>query len=196
MTPDQTTRDPATRDPAIRDKGNPELTASCRAGDLVLRQLKPSDVTQDYIDWMNVPEIVRFTEQKHRRHTRASVTEFASKIQKSGDYLFGVFHDGRHLGNVGLGPIDWNHRRGEIGYIIGRREYWGKGVATAAVVAVAEFALGELGLEKLCAEVFEGNGASMRVLEKAGFTVEARLPGHVVLDGGRVDQFMLGRHAG
>ncbi len=46
---------------------------------------------------------------------------------------------------------------------------------TAAVRAAAEYAFANFDLCRLFAAVFDGNMASARVLEKAGFTFEARL---------------------
>jgi RimJ/RimL family protein N-acetyltransferase len=51
-----------------------------------------------------------------------------------------------------------------VGYWIGR-EHWGRGVGSAALAAL----LGELPERPLYATVAEHNGASRRILEKAGF---------------------------
>jgi ribosomal-protein-alanine N-acetyltransferase len=69
------------------------------------------------------------------------------------------------IGHVGLSPA-----RGsiEIGYAIAERLH-GHGFATEAVTAMAEWALMELALPEILGIVREGNIASCRVLEKAGF---------------------------
>ena len=54
----------------------------------------------------------------------------------------------------------------EITYWIGR-EYWGKGIATQAL---SEF-LGDVKVRPLYARVAKDNIASLRVLEKCGFTI-------------------------
>ena len=54
----------------------------------------------------------------------------------------------------------------EVGYWIGR-DHWGRGVATAALVAF----LGEEEGRPLHAGVVPQNGGSLRVLEKCGFAV-------------------------
>ena len=59
----------------------------------------------------------------------------------------------------------------EIGYWIGE-PFWGLGIATMALKLASEYAFDTLGLERLFAGVFEGNVASMRVLEKCGFQLE------------------------
>ena len=59
----------------------------------------------------------------------------------------------------------------EVGYWIGE-PYWNQGVASIAVRLVAEYARKQLKLKRLYATVFEGNSASVRVLEKCGFGLE------------------------
>ena len=71
----------------------------------------------------------------------------------------------------------------EIGYWIGR-PYWGRGYATAAVELLVEEAR-RRGLERLYAEVFVENPASMRVLEKAGFAREGEAEHDFPQRGGR-----------
>ena len=54
----------------------------------------------------------------------------------------------------------------EVTYWIGR-EYWGKGVATRALSAF----LGQVKERPICARAAKDNFASLRVLEKCGFTI-------------------------
>lgn len=77
---------------------------------------------------------------------------------------------------VGVGSVqpqrDIHHRSGEIGYWIGE-PFWGKGYGTMAVRQLVHFTFTQTPLTRLFAGVFGNNPASMRVLEKAGFTKEA-----------------------
>ena len=66
--------------------------------------------------------------------------------------------------------------RREVGYWIGR-DHWGRGVATAALVAF----LGEEKTRPLHAGVLPANLGSLRVLEKCGFTVVGEEDGLVIL---------------
>jgi RimJ/RimL family protein N-acetyltransferase len=74
------------------------------------------------------------------------------------------------LDGVVVGDISSFDRLGEreVGYWIGR-PYWGKGVATAALTAFLDVDP----FRPLTARVANANAASMRVLEKCGFTVVA-----------------------
>lgn len=62
----------------------------------------------------------------------------------------------------------------EIGYWLGR-EFWGHKIATAALTRVTEQLLTQTKIVRLTAQVLVGNSASCRVLEKCGYTQEARL---------------------
>jgi RimJ/RimL family protein N-acetyltransferase len=74
-----------------------------------------------------------------------------------------VVVDGQVAGNV----LSFEHNgRREVGYWLGR-DHWGRGVATAALVAF----LGEERSRPLYAGVEPANGGSLRVLEKCGFAV-------------------------
>ena len=73
-----------------------------------------------------------------------------------------ILFDGHVAGNV----VSWQQSgEREVGYWIGK-EYWGKGIATKAL---SEF-LSHVTARPLYAHVAKHNIASIRVLEKCGFT--------------------------
>ena len=57
----------------------------------------------------------------------------------------------------------------ELGYWVGE-EYWGKGLATKAIAQVVQYGFSELTINRIYAGVFEHNKASMKILEKNGFS--------------------------
>jgi len=77
----------------------------------------------------------------------------------------------------------------EIGFWLGEA-YWGRGIVTEALRAVTEQAFHAHNLRRIFAGVFEWNPASMRVLEKAGYTREAVLRQSAVKDGKVIDQML------
>ena len=101
--------------------------------------------------------------------------------------------DGQVVGSVGLHfKADVSRRSAEVGYWLGRA-HWGRGLATEAVRALADYALATYDLARLYAVVFEWNPASGRVLEKAGFVLEARLRDAITKDGETVDGLLYAR---
>ena len=57
----------------------------------------------------------------------------------------------------------------------------------AVVTGACQRAFAEWGLVKIAANVFAGNGASARVLEKCGFELEGRLKKHFRKDNALLD---------
>lgn len=94
------------------------------------------------------------------------------------------------VGGIGFTLLpDVGHRSAEVGYWLGE-EFWGRGIATDALKAVTEYAFTNFDICRIFAHVFEWNGASCRVLEKAGYTFEGRLRKSVTKNGQTIDQLM------
>ncbi|MFH1138351.1 MAG: GNAT family N-acetyltransferase [Pseudomonadota bacterium] len=85
------------------------------------------------------------------------------------------------IGAIGL-KITKEHHRAELGYWIGH-EYWNKGYCTEAAAAVVTYGFNTRNLHKICANHFESNPASGRVMTKIGMTREGRLVDEICKDG-------------
>ena len=103
---------------------------------------------------------------------------------------FAIDVAGEAVGGIGftLQP-DVCYRSAEIGYWLGE-EFWGRGITTDALIAVSDYAFSRFNLCRLFAHVFEGNEASARVLEKAGYAFEGRMRKSVTKEGKTIDQLM------
>jgi RimJ/RimL family protein N-acetyltransferase len=102
--------------------------------------------------------------------------------------VFAIDVDGFAVGAIGIRPgTDVNALSAEIGYWLGE-EYWNRGIATEAVVAMCNYGFNTLGMQRVYAEVFQWNDASMRVLEKAGFVREGVLRSSAIKDRKIIDQ--------
>ena len=94
------------------------------------------------------------------------------------------------VGGIGFSlQDDVGYRSAEIGYWLGE-DFWGRGIATQALIAVSQYAFKSHDLCRLFAHVFEWNPGSVRVLEKAGYSFEGRLRKSVTKDGKTIDQLM------
>ena len=98
--------------------------------------------------------------------------------------------EGQAVGDLGVMFKDDVYRRSaEIGYWLGEA-YWNRGLASQAVAAVSDYVFAHFDIVRLYANVFAHNAASARVLEKAGYTFEARLRQSVFKDGQILDELV------
>lgn len=160
-----------------------------------LRLLTPSDISLDYLSWLNDHEVTRYLEVGRFPSDKADAEKFLERFRQSRSDLVLAIIDRQsnlHIGNVTLNNVNSVHRTGDTGLMIGRREFWGKGLAFEAWHLIIEYAFNRLGLRKIIAGVVDGNEASLRTLEKLGFRIEGRLRQEVLVDGQHRDVFRLG----
>lgn len=67
-------------------------------------------------------------------------------------------------------PFEYSHSA-EIGYWLAK-EFWRKGIVTEAINEFTHLIFSSTSISRLFASVFSSNTASMRVLEKAGYSLE------------------------
>jgi len=160
----------------------------CSGDRLTVRVATPDDADFVATHW-NRPEIRRYTHQ-HDPQSAAEVREWLAEDQD--DFVdFLPCRDGDPVGFAWAFDIDDVAGSAEIGYWICADER-GQGYATETVALLAEWAVHDRQLYRLQARVFEGNEASMRVLEKAGFEREGRLREAYRVEGERVDATIYG----
>ncbi len=84
----------------------------------------------------------------------------------SSEFKLSIFLNGILIGGIGLTPQDDDYW--ELGYWLGF-EYWGKGYATEACLALLSHKKVNASFKRIKAKVYKGNAASSKVLEKVGF---------------------------
>ena len=135
--------------------------------------------------WLNLrdgfPHPYRLQDaQDFIRHSNASVPKT----------VYAIATETEAIGSIGLMLGRDVHRfTAEMGYWLAE-PFWGKGIMTRAVKAMAAYAIGDLLLHRISAVPYAANSASARVLEKAGFKREGTLRCSAFKDGKIVDQVL------
>ena len=126
----------------------------------------------------------------HPYETAHGAAFLKTVAQRPIETLWAIALDGSAIGGIGLElGHDVERVSAEIGYWLGR-PFWGRGLATAALRAVTDFAFAEFELTRIFALPFESNAGSIRVLEKAGYRREATLRQSAIKDGKVLDQWL------
>ncbi|MCP4160211.1 MAG: GNAT family N-acetyltransferase [Deltaproteobacteria bacterium] len=162
---------------------------------IYLREVRPSDVTESYYCWMNDPQITKYTESHHYPNSKESLVKNTEEKQKNKNEIFLaiiVKNNNKHIGNIKLGPINWIDRIGDIGILVGEKDYWGKGYATEAINLIVEYAFNILGLHKLTAGSISLNEGSVKAFKNNNFEIEGIRKEHVFINGSYVDAIIFG----
>lgn len=145
---------------------------------LQLREMTPADVTA-LLKHLGNPEVVRFMDMQPittREQADQWLQWMGSFFSARDGMRWGIaLKDTAELiGSVGIHGWNREARYAEVGYDIAR-QYWDNGYATEVLKAIVEFGFLRMNLNRVEADVVDGNTASMRVLEKIGFLHEGVL---------------------
>lgn len=78
------------------------------------------------------------------------------------------------IGIIGIHAITEKHKRGDLGYWLGKK-FWGEGIVSEAVEMAVKACFMDLKFNKLTACVLPGNLASSKILKRNGFIKEGTL---------------------
>jgi RimJ/RimL family protein N-acetyltransferase len=133
--------------------------------------------------WLNLRD--RFPHPYARRDGREFIQLARSQRPET---MFAIEVDGEAAGGIGfVQHADVERVSAEIGYWLGE-PFWGRGIASEALVAVTNYAIETHQLTRVYAVPYARNESSCRVLEKAGYVLEGRLRRSCVKDGEVLDQ--------
>ncbi len=165
-------------------------------GDLLrMRELRLSDVNEDYYRWMNDPEATQYLESRFFPQSIEDIQSYVRGQQARRDsVIFALIlkEGNRHVGNMKLGNISWIHRHADVGMLIGEKDCWGKGVGREAMRLITDYAFGVLNLHRLTAGIYATNTGSLTMTLKAGWQEEGRRREMYFYKGEYVDSILVG----
>jgi [ribosomal protein S5]-alanine N-acetyltransferase len=105
-------------------------------------------------------------------------------------HIFAIEVEGKAVGGIGIHPqSDIMKKNAELGYWLGEA-HWGKGIITAAIKQMIDFAFSTYDITRIYARPFGNNAASQKVLQKAGFVLEARIEKNIFKNGEFLDELI------
>lgn len=115
---------------------------------------------------------------------------FASK----NDYFFALHHgeSREFIGTVKLGHIDWRTHQGDVGIMIGEKNYWGQGLAKDAVSALCKYAFSTLSMRKLTGGTAANNIGMVKCFRDLGFKDEGNFRKRLLINGEYIDHLHFG----
>jgi len=147
------------------------------------------------LGWLRNPDVVRYSEQRHREHTLSTQHRYVSSfVGKSKLWAIHLVDSGNHIGNVSA-RHDAPNNVAEVGIMIGETDFWGRGYAGEAWKAACNWLLDKDGggIRKLEAGCARSNTAMLKIIRGSGFKQEGELLNHLLIDGAPVSAVLFGR---
>lgn len=154
-------------------------------GSLVeLRPFTSACVTDAYLGWLHDGEVLRFSNQRFRAHTRELCLAYLASFSGTpNDFLAIYLRDsGRMVGTM-TAYVASHHATADLGILIGDRACWGRGIGRDAWQTVMDHLLGPVGLRKVTGGTLRGNAGMVRIMERSGMHLEATRVQQEIVDG-------------
>ncbi|OFX16950.1 MAG: GNAT family N-acetyltransferase [Bacteroidetes bacterium GWA2_31_9] len=104
--------------------------------------------------------------------------------------IFAIDINEEAVGAIGVHPqTDIHRKNAEMGYWLAE-PFWGKGIISGAIKEIVEIAFKNFDINRIFARPFGSNLASQKVLEKAGFKLEARFEKTLIKNGELEDELV------
>ncbi len=156
---------------------------------IVLKKWEEPD-TGALIRFAGNPQITQFMSDGFAGvSTPEGAAKFIAFANSGSDKIYRAIEvDGQVVGGIGvLVQTDTHRKNAELGYWLAE-PFWGKGIITKAIEMVVSESFERLDISRIFAKPFHTNKASHRVLEKAGFRLEAVLKKAVFKNGEYLDE--------
>lgn len=164
---------------------------------VVLRPFEQSDITSEYIAWLNDPEVVRFSNQRFIKHTESSCRAYLESFQNTSNLFLSVRtqSDDLAIGTM-TAYVSTQHGTVDIGILIGRKSIWGSGAGQDAWSTLVTWFIEKQRIRKVTAGTLSINKAMVQIMERSGMHIEAIRPNQELLDGEPVSIHYYGKYGG
>ncbi len=158
-----------------------------------LRPFERTDITDDYLDWVNDPELNAYILATGFPVNYDRAVAYYENSQAPSAVYFAVcdIETGTHIGNARLSLIDWINRVATYGRIVGHQDYKRKGYGTDALIQLLRFGFHQLGINRIWSSAVEENFRSLGSNDKVGMVREGQLREYVYANGKFHDTIVL-----
>lgn len=158
---------------------------------LYLSSFSESDITNQYIEWLNDPEVNRYLESRYKIQNRNTVESWVRSTNSDPTRcLIGIFRKKEHIGNITLYMIDSIHKCLRVGVTIGRKDFQRQGFGAKALYAAVKYIFEEMQYNRIEAGIYHGNVTSIKLFRKVGFRQEAIFKKRVYFEGKFIDMIL------
>lgn len=155
---------------------------------LILKPFCEEYLTEEYVSWLNDDELVKYSEQRHYKHTFKSCKEYYLSFQDAENLFYAILlkENENHIGNINV-YIDKYNLLADIGILIGDKSASGCGYGTEAWTGMMGYLFERKDVRKITAGTMEHNRAMIIIFEKCKMEYEARKVRHYLFEGKEVD---------
>ena len=133
------------------------------------------------VKWLNDPEVVRFSEQRHKFHTVESQVNYLTTMRSPNIYRT-INLDGKIIGSVSA-VVDEPNQVANLGILIGEKEHWGKRHGLDAWIQMVDYLFLHRNIRIVEAGCMANNYAMINIFRHSGMLCDGHRVGHFLFSG-------------
>ena len=142
----------------------------------ILRPLTIEDVHGNYKNWLNDPEVNLYNTHARFPITEKYLIDYVNSLNNLNNIvvlaIIDPLENNKHIGNISLQSINWIDRTSEIAFILGEKDYWGKGVMFECGKLLIDHAFKTLNLNRIACGTSSLNVGMQKLATKLGMSKE------------------------
>lgn len=151
------------------------------AGQLVtLRPFTKSNITPEYIGWLNNTEVVKYSNQRFRAHNLESCEAYLGSFMNTDNMFLAIYRDSEFVGTM-TAYISQSHKTADMGILIGY-QCWGRGIGADAWTTLMRH-LFQAGIRKVTGGTLRCNTAMVNIMVKSGMKPDGVRVAQELVDG-------------
>lgn len=158
---------------------------------IMRRMLATDDIIRQQVKWLNDPDVVRYSEQRHKRHNMETQRSYLGHFLHGHDQYREIYHGSTLIGSI-TANIDEPNSIANVGILIGDKSKWGQGFGTEAWKAFCDHLLIH-GVRKLEAGTMATNFGMISIFRKTGMRIEGTRYCHFLVGNKLIDEVQWAR---
>lgn len=157
-----------------------------------LKPISLDNATEEYVDWLNDPEVTKGLLATGSKATLESVKHYISDRLVDANTLMLAIYDkdsDKHIGNIKVDNFEPRAGTCELGIMLGDKAFWGKGIGKEVIFLVLNHVFNQMGMRKVLLAVYANNPGAIKLYSNLGFEEEGVFKEHV-----RVGEDLVDKH--
>ena len=164
--------------------------------EIYLLPFENSDITSEYISWLNDPDVVRFSNQRFIRHTIKSSQIYLKSFKNTTNFFLTIR---RQIDDLPIGTMtvyfSTHHKTANIGILIGQKSLWGQGLGQDAWDTITAWLIDSYQIRKVIGGTLSNNKAMIRIMERSGMRCEAIIPRQELFNSKEIDLYYYAKYS-
>lgn len=157
--------------------------AGLRGARVLLRPFGPQDITPQYLGWLRDPCVVRYSNQRFRRHDEETARAYLASFEGTDNlFLCICLAEGRSVVGTMTAYVARPHETADIGILIGDPAVWRQGLGLDAWSTLQDWLLAKAGIRKTTAGAVAANRGMVSIMARSGMEHEATRRAQEIVD--------------